>query len=1285
MNLNQTYLIECNRANSTILSQNEEFNSIYTSDITAFNLLVGDQVSVQSVAIESEGIGSPDVLEFTRTNPQINGERKNYVDNKVILEIGFYLNNNNGSKTNTLPLQLPAPGYGGQTANRKIPVNDASYNPIGYSTDFDNGIGANPPRINTEIDVLTSDISKCFVVYGVEDEDGQFQTSTNVLSSFKKIYLSKPGDADPSGMLLPIDTDYINYTAAFQALTGMNVLYSDIDQGQPIWNKLSTVKMFDTSNNRIVIELLETVPVVDTLPLLFAPGAGPSFAPQGTPIRFGIDNVNNNVGIGLYNADHIDLTNAPGPIYQVPRYRGNNLYNMTQDYPSSSPVAIKSFNVREGFSNKPYILLRNDYQGPQPLPSAMNVVLGNNETEFSPLLEPLTCFIELEAEQIFEDANELANRITAKLRQVNEIFGLTSQTRQLISEKQENYRIANNVIPFIQTNGYLQNGTDIENKYLYNDILKIITSPCVKTIPANLWYAPDFSKYELQLTSSDNPLTQYQNNDSLNYLKIATDRRREEYWNNQIYGNCAYKDFYKMMAGDRWLRLEVDKMDMDVSRNICRPVILNNDISLNAINTPVIDVSSSEIPYNFPIFTNIVYNESNIKRLKQVFNFNENYIPIQYSGFNNWTQQKNDPYGWLFDFDLGITNDFISNPTLVGPSGEYVNTRYVPLQTSWQTQYPNSATVFGSGTAFDTATICPPISNRVIGDDETSALPLGHIKLYTRFQQDWYERATAAKHLNEVDCSFLKNNIKPSTALSEQYNVAVYPYYNKISKQVLCFFMTADEYKFDNTDISTYTLGQISWGTCLSAADFSALSNPSLIPTNNDEHPYRFPPPPGITRERIENNTNFIWCGANNPLCSYDNQTQRFNFSNLQTNVFFAQVDAPATSFSDGVDAGVQCARINVAFDEDKDIHTHNNNVTAAANYSQKNTGIQDRQSGIFIHKVWLPPMNWKKPDNINLINYTNNESMTKTSQNHYEVVKDLIEADEDNYAGCLLDKMGYGIEQFIPHYGKQSNRYNESTKNNPIVGPTQGVRPTMTNNLVDTSVDTDMNVYYRATDISFNGSLVYSLGFLNGNSVNIQTQSAILPARRIPSLVSAPYYRIVTDLVSSEYYNSGNFTTNTAFVCLKNYLSNNFAYASSSDYYVPVFKNKTITSVNIQIFNGSTNRLAKVGKDTSVIFKVVRSITVPTLESIIASNEPASDNTSGEIEDLKQIVKRQEKIINEMIKGKNKRKTSSTSSSRETKPEEQEQQQDTEEKQPEKPAPKQQQPSGDGEEKRGE
>ena len=46
-----------------------------------------------------------------------------------------------------------------------------------------------------------------------------------------------------------------------------------------------------------------------------------------------------------------------------------------------------------------------------------------------------------------------------------------------------------------------------------------------------------------------------------------------------------------------------------------------------------------------------------------------------------------------------------------------------------------------------------------------------------------------------------------------------------------------------------------------------------------------------------------------------------------------------------------KCFEID-GFNEEKDIHTHNNNTTAAADYSQKNTGIQDRQSGIFIHKI---------------------------------------------------------------------------------------------------------------------------------------------------------------------------------------------------------------------------------------------------------------------------------------------------------------------------------------------
>ena len=95
--LQQPYFLECNRSNSTILSENDDYNAIWSSDIAPFPLLPGDQVSVSSVAIEASSIGTPDTIEFTAEPVKVNNIQKEYVDNKVVLEIGFYLLNANGS------------------------------------------------------------------------------------------------------------------------------------------------------------------------------------------------------------------------------------------------------------------------------------------------------------------------------------------------------------------------------------------------------------------------------------------------------------------------------------------------------------------------------------------------------------------------------------------------------------------------------------------------------------------------------------------------------------------------------------------------------------------------------------------------------------------------------------------------------------------------------------------------------------------------------------------------------------------------------------------------------------------------------------------------------------------------------------------------------------------------------------------------------------------------------------------------------------------------------------
>jgi len=234
------------------------------------------------------------------------------------------------------------------------------------------------------------------------------------------------------------------------------------------------------------------------------------------------------------------------------------------------------------------------------------------------------------------------------------------------------------------------------------------------------------------------------------------------------------------------------------------------------------------------------------------------------------------------------------------------------------------------------------------------------------------------------------------------------------------------------------------------------------------------------------------------------------------------------------------------------------------------------------------------------------------------------------------LSKMGFQFEQLLPRYGNQDVRYSESTYNNPnpnIIG--QGVKPFMTNCLIDSGVDLQMNVKYadpQGVDPSNNGSLLYSLGFLNNQPVNLEATTAILVAESMPDLISASYYKIATDLVPTQYFDTGATASNTIFICLKNYLSGNYAYASGG-VSVPVYSPRTVTTINIEIRNGGTGRLAKVGRDSSVIFQVLRNITVPNLMAAAQEQPSGEDKEDEKIDRLIKVVEKQEKIINSLLK----------------------------------------------------
>ena len=102
----QTFLIEASRGDSLIDNKdNNDFNSKWTTE-TNFNLKRGDTVSVEMVALNAQNAGSSASIEFSGENVIVDGEEKEYCDNKVLLEVFFYLNNNNTYSVG-LPLKNP--------------------------------------------------------------------------------------------------------------------------------------------------------------------------------------------------------------------------------------------------------------------------------------------------------------------------------------------------------------------------------------------------------------------------------------------------------------------------------------------------------------------------------------------------------------------------------------------------------------------------------------------------------------------------------------------------------------------------------------------------------------------------------------------------------------------------------------------------------------------------------------------------------------------------------------------------------------------------------------------------------------------------------------------------------------------------------------------------------------------------------------------------------------------------------------------------------------------------
>ena len=622
----ETFLIECSRANSLVDSNDgADFNAKWLTS-TNFNLRRGDQVSVEMMALNAKGAGGGNVIEFTGDNVSIDGKDKPYCDNKVLLEVFFYLNNNNTYNVG-LPLIHPQFSFDGSTypenKNQPVVYGTTGTNRRGYT--FTAGspsflvkvvLGVSP---NQYVGVGVS-AATCHAVAAFNTAPlGQtplWATSVGGGVNITSVVLEQAGDPGTS-----LKTDYASWYGGKNGanqlcnfLPGMRWGIEDINNvvnqnAIPFGSFVEQTAAMPAlpgyaGSGRLIIYFSQAVTLSTST---VAQGAliGASWTNQanGTS-EIGIVDYNNinqgalqtfppyiakNKLLGHYMENIGYNTAAMAPQF---KYWNNAAYGSSagehlisvakeNQYDPQSNKGFRCGNPRQNNNGKPYILSRNDWAGQGRR--------SRNTGNFLPQLEPLSAFILLEADELFTDVTSLAQKINDKLHETLNIFDTEIAEQDNYLTNDELYPNSNtkssSILPLIQNYGYvdpvLHPTVAPLHKTLWDTVASVKFGGTCKIQPANFDDGVNYLEAGKGLTAIDELSDKYLQTTYIQ--KCPNPTVNVEKVENPIYGNCGYLDFYKAQLGDRWQRMKLHAMDTVLAgpRNVGKPILLNTKLNFS--------------------------------------------------------------------------------------------------------------------------------------------------------------------------------------------------------------------------------------------------------------------------------------------------------------------------------------------------------------------------------------------------------------------------------------------------------------------------------------------------------------------------------------------------------------------------------------------------------------------------------------------------------------------------------------------------------------------------------
>jgi len=213
-------------------------------------------------------------------------------------------------------------------------------------------------------------------------------------------------------------------------------------------------------------------------------------------------------------------------------------------------------------------------------------------------------------------------------------------------------------------------------------------------------------------------------------------------------------------------------------------------------------------------------------------------------------------------------------------------------------------------------------------------------------------------------------------------------------------------------------------------------------------------------------------------------------------------------------------------------------------------------------------------------------------------------------YKGCLLDKLGFELEQLLPYYGQPQNEFNRGNYNKYLGSDDRlsiydkyvnMAKPLTTNAYISSAEQialAQMSAVLRSSSGSTTDIVVpsASIGTPVFKQARTNAESDILLATNLPKKLSYPYLVVYSDIIrNASYYGgpNGHEKLNAIAYITRNYAEGDFFYSFTTNWNYTADTDYVITSITTDI-RLPDGRAAPIDGNSSVIYKIQKPQIMP-------------------------------------------------------------------------------------------